>query len=75
MANAYGVHRAWVHKLKARFEAEGETALELPLPATPDLTSRDPARDRPRPSSRSCGCARNSPKPATTPAPTRCSGT
>ncbi len=24
----YGVHRAWVYKLKARYEAEGQTALE-----------------------------------------------
>ncbi len=28
VAAAYGVHRAWVYKLKARYEAEGETALE-----------------------------------------------
>ena len=28
VAARYGVHRAWVHKLKARYEAEGETALE-----------------------------------------------
>lgn len=28
VAARYGVHRAWVYKLKARFEAEGETALE-----------------------------------------------
>jgi transposase InsO family protein len=28
VARRYGVHRAWVYKLKARYEAEGETALE-----------------------------------------------
>src|SRR5215210_4726271 len=28
VAACYGVHRAWVYKLKARYEAEGETALE-----------------------------------------------
>ena len=28
VATRYGVHRAWVYKLKARYEAEGETALE-----------------------------------------------
>ena len=28
VAARYGVHRAWVYKLKARYEAEGETAME-----------------------------------------------
>jgi hypothetical protein len=28
VARRYGVHRAWVYKLKARCEAEGEVALE-----------------------------------------------
>jgi transposase len=28
VAARYGVHRAWVYKLKARYEAEGESALE-----------------------------------------------
>jgi transposase InsO family protein len=28
VAARYGVHRAWVYKLKARYETEGETALE-----------------------------------------------
>ena len=28
VASRYGVHRAWVYKLKARYEAEGEAALE-----------------------------------------------
>lgn len=28
VAERYGVHRAWVYKLKARYEAEGDTALE-----------------------------------------------
>lgn len=28
IARRYGVHRAWVYKLKARYEAEGATAFE-----------------------------------------------
>src|SRR5215218_5918698 len=28
VAARYGVHRAWVYKLKARYEAEGDAALE-----------------------------------------------
>src|SRR3954454_12050077 len=28
VAERYGVHRAWVYKLKARYEAEGDAALE-----------------------------------------------
>jgi transposase len=28
VAARYGVHRAWVYKLRARYEAEGEAALE-----------------------------------------------
>jgi len=28
VAARYGVHRAWVYKLKARYEAEGDSALE-----------------------------------------------
>jgi transposase len=28
VAARYGVHRAWVYKLKARYEAEGDTALQ-----------------------------------------------
>jgi transposase InsO family protein len=28
VAARYGIHRAWVYKLKARYEAEGDTALE-----------------------------------------------
>jgi transposase InsO family protein len=28
VAHRYGVHRAWVYKLKARYEAEGDAALE-----------------------------------------------
>ncbi len=28
VASRYGVHRAWVYKLKARYEAEGQTAFE-----------------------------------------------
>jgi transposase len=28
VAVRYGVHRAWVYKLKARYEAEGDAAFE-----------------------------------------------
>ena len=28
VATRYGIHRAWVYKLKARYEAEGEAAFE-----------------------------------------------
>jgi transposase len=28
VATRYGVHRSWVHKLKARYETEGDAALE-----------------------------------------------
>jgi len=28
VARRYGVHRAWVYKLKARYQAEGEAALQ-----------------------------------------------
>ena len=28
VAERYGVHRAWVYRLKARYEAEGEAAFE-----------------------------------------------
>jgi transposase len=28
VARRYGVHRSWVYRLKARFEAEGEAAFE-----------------------------------------------
>jgi len=28
VAQRYGVHRSWVYRLKARYQAEGETALE-----------------------------------------------
>ena len=38
VAARYGVHRAWVYKLKARYEAEGEAALRAPVPAPQDLT-------------------------------------
>ena len=34
VAQRYGLHRAWVYKLKARYEAEGDTALE-PRPRRP----------------------------------------
>ena len=45
VAARYGVHRAWVYKLKARYEAEGEAALE-PRSRRPKTTPhRDPAGD------------------------------
>lgn len=28
VATRYGVHRSWVYKLKARYQAEGEAAFE-----------------------------------------------
>ena len=28
VAARYGVHRSWVYKLKSRYEAEGDTALD-----------------------------------------------
>jgi transposase InsO family protein len=45
VAARYGIHRAWVYKLKARYEAEGDAALEprsrrpktSPAAVTPDL--------------------------------------
>ena len=39
VAARYGVHRAWVYKLKARYEAEGETAFE-PRSRRPKNTPR-----------------------------------
>ena len=44
VAARYGVHRAWVYKLKARYEAEGETAFE-PRSRRPKTspTALDPA--------------------------------
>ena len=39
VAARYGVHRAWVYKLKARYEAEGEAALE-PRSRRPKTTPR-----------------------------------
>ncbi len=44
VAARYGVHRAWIYKLKARYEAEGETALRASLPAPQDLPSRSRTR-------------------------------
>ena len=44
IAARYGVHRAWVYKLKARYEAEGEAALE-PRPDGP-RPPRPPCRRR-----------------------------
>ena len=43
VAARYGVHRAWVYKLKARYETEGETALE-PRPTPQDLPDRPVVR-------------------------------
>jgi transposase len=28
IAARYGVHRSWIHRLKARYDTEGETAFE-----------------------------------------------
>ncbi len=66
IAARYGVHRAWVYKLKARYEAEGETALE-PRSRRPRTS---PNATPPRPSSWSHGCARSFARPATTQART-----
>ncbi|MCW2844980.1 MAG: integrase catalytic subunit [Nocardioides sp.] len=43
VAARYGVHRAWVYKLKARYQAEGETALgsHSRRPETHDRTRHD----------------------------------
>ena len=58
---------SWVYRLKARYEAEGEAAFQPRSRRPQNLADRDTRR---RPSSWSCGCARNSPRPASTPAPT-----
>ena len=71
VAARYGVHRTWVYKLKARYEAEGETALE----PRSDAPSPHRTRHHPRPSSWSCDYASSSPRPATTPALTPWAGT
>ena len=44
VAARYGVHRAWVYKLKARYQAEGDAALE-PRSRRPKTTptALDPA--------------------------------
>ena len=48
VAARYGVHRAWVYKLKARYEAEGEAAFE-PRSRRPKTspTALPPERGRP----------------------------
>ena len=56
VAARYGVHRAWVYKLKARYEAEGETALE---PRSRRDKTNSAAPRLPRPSTSSCGFARS----------------
>src|SRR3954452_22071307 len=71
VAARYGVHRAWVYKLKARYQAEGDAALE-PRSRRPKTspTALDPllvdliVRIR-----------RNWPAPAWTPAPRPSPGT
>ena len=68
---ATAIHRAWVYKLKARYEAEGETALE-------PRSSRPKTSPPPCPrwwSTSSSGSARNCPMPAWTPAPRPSAGT
>ena len=48
VAARYGVHRAWVYRLKARYQAEGDAALE-PRSRRPKTspTALDPRRGRP----------------------------
>ena len=46
VAARYGVHRAWVYKLKARYDAEGEAALRTTVPTPEYLPDRDPAGHR-----------------------------
>ena len=72
VAARYGVHRSWVYKLKARYEAEGDTAL---VPRSRRPTTSPGATAPETVELRSCGCARNSSRPATTPAPTPSRGT
>jgi transposase len=71
VAAHYGVHRAWVYKLKARYEAEGETALE-PRSRRPKTS---PAALSPEVVDLIVRFARNSPTPAWTPAPRPSPGT
>jgi hypothetical protein len=42
VAARYGVHRAWVYKLKARYEAEGRGRVRAPLPSPEDLPTAIP---------------------------------
>ena len=71
VAERYGVHRAWVYKLKARYEAEGDTALEPRSRAPRTNSNATPAATV----DWSYGSANNSPRPAWTPAPTPSTGT
>ena len=66
-----GSHRAWVYKLKARYEAEGEAALE-PRSRRPKTIR---VRHRRRRSSWSSDCASSWTKPAWMPVPTPSAGT
>jgi transposase len=47
VASRYGVHRSWVYRLKARYETEGDAALEpahaAPRPTRP-RSRRPPSR-------------------------------
>ena len=56
VAARYGVHRAWVYQLKARYEARARRR-SSPGPDARRPPHRDPARP---PSSWSCGCVRSS---------------
>ena len=56
VAARYGVHRAWVYKLKARYEAEGESRARTPVPTAEDHPAMRPPGP---PSSWCCGCASN----------------
>ena len=66
-ARTYGVSQGWISRLMARYGAEGEAAFEPRSRAPTNLTERHRRHDRrPGPAS----CARSSPRPAWTPAPT-----
>ena len=58
VAARYGVHRAWVYKLKARYEAEGESRARAPVTTTQDLTRPPWTRQGRRPAS--CESAKSS---------------
>ena len=72
VAADYGVSKSWVYELLARYRAEGEAAFE-PRSRRPQTSpQRDPGGDR---RAGPASCARSSPRPAWTPAPTPSAGT